>query len=267
MKRTELRKVLEQAVAAARDAGAVLQRQQHKRKKIDSEEQYDIKLELDRKCQAIVEKRLIRFSAEIPILGEEGQSEDVETTYRWVVDPIDGTVNVAYGIPHACVSIALQERSEGKEIFGPYRSVVGVVFDPYQGELFTVIRGMKAKLNGRIMAVSERKTLKEAIVTTGFAKSKSMFSETLPFFNRLAPKVRKVRMMGSAALSLSYVAAGRFDGYVEGITNIWDVAAGSLLCEAAGGEFWSKPLDGDYKYRLIATNGHIGKALRRLAKG
>src|SRR5262249_55184979 len=156
------------------------------------------------------------------------------------------TVNFAYGIPHACVSIALQrretagrsKRAKGISYVDGYFTSLGVVYDPFCDELWTAVRGESARLNGRIIHVSRRRRLDEAIVAIGFAKSENYIDATLPYFGKLIYRVRKIRMMGAAALSLTYVATGRFDAYIEGSVRIWDIAAGGLIIECAGGEFW-----------------------------
>jgi len=227
-----------------------------KPKKANEVTSHDIKLELDVRCQKLIEKILLVTFPEIPLLGEEGDSGDVQSAYRWVVDPIDGTVNFAYGIPHACVSIALQKKISGSK----YQSVVGVVYDPFQDELWTAIRGQKALLNGTPIHVSQRRSLNECVVSIGFAKSRGSMEKALPYFIWLARRVRKIRMLGAAALGLTYVATGRLDAYIERGVNLWDVAAGGLIIECAGGKFWNE-LTNDGKIRMIASNGLIHKKL------
>ncbi len=227
--------------------------------------QHDIKLELDVRCQTLIEKSLRRSFPHVALLGEEGVAGNADAEYRWVVDPIDGTVNYAYGIPHACVSIALQRRtqaSEAADFADGYRTLVGVVYDPFCRELWTAIRGKGAKLNGKAIRVSERATLNEAIVSIGFAKTRENLEATLPYFIDLAHQVRKLRIMGSAALDLVYVATGRFDAYIERGIRVWDIAAGALIVECAGGEFWHQAVPGEHAYRMIASNGLLRRQLR-----
>lgn len=225
-------------------------------KTVNLETRHDIKLELDVRCQKLIEKQLLAAFPEIGLLGEEGDSETAHAELRWVVDPIDGTVNFAYGIPHACVSIALQhKRARG------YETIVGVVYEPFSDELWTAVRGEQARLNGKFIHVSKRDKLAEAIVSTGFAKSRENLERALPYFQWLARRVRKVRIMGSAALSLAYVASGRFDAYVERGVNLWDIAAGGLIVECAGGKFWHELVPGGRKYRLIVSNRLLHRKL------
>ena len=200
---------------------------------------------------------------------------DVNAEYRWVVDPIDGTVNYAHGIPHCCVSIALQGKSDKCRVTSvPKRAqsratrdsshvtLIGAVYDPFTDELWTAIRGQPARLNGKTIHVSRRDKLSNAIVAIGFSKSRKSIQNTLPYFSWLVRRARKVRMTGSAALGLTYVASGRFDAYIERGISEWDIAAGGLIIECAGGEFWREPIEGKYKYRMVASNGLFRTKLR-----
>ena len=255
---------LKSATEAALKAGALLLKHQHAHKKINEEIQHDIKLELDVRTQKLIEAHFKKQCPESAIFGEEGVSGDTSAEFRWVVDPIDGTVNFAYGIPHACVSIALQQRATaGKGVTRDgYRTIAGVVHDPFCNETWTAILGGPAKLNGKTIHVSKRSRLDQAIVSMGFAKSVDTMNTMLPHLNDLVYRVRKIRIMGSAALSMVYVASGRFDAYIEGGVRLWDVAAGGLIVECAGGEFWREEIDTEHTYRLIADNGLLRKKLR-----
>jgi myo-inositol-1(or 4)-monophosphatase len=265
MKSSEHKRALSHAVAAARAVGKLMRANLRQPKTINSYTQHDIKLELDVRSQALIEKSLRRAFPTVPVLGEEGITGDVNAQCRWVIDPIDGTVNFSYGIPHVCVSIALQERAPSPaEADYPdgYRTLAGVVYDPFCDEMWTAIRSGPARLNGTPVHVSPRSKLREAIVTLGFAKTRKNLQRTLPFLNDLAYRVRKVRIMGAAALALTYVASGRFDAYIERGIRLWDIAAGGLIVQRAGGEFWHEPIPGDYSYRMIASNGLLRKKLR-----
>jgi myo-inositol-1(or 4)-monophosphatase len=269
MKMLELTHALDCAVDAAQAAGKLMRRNAHLAKKINEASQHDLKLELDVRCQHLIERSLRGVFPDSAILGEEGVLGDRAARCRWVVDPIDGTVNFAYGIPHACVSIALQVRAGSSagpaphtisdaSLRGPdYTTVVGVVYDPFCDELWTAIRGRRARLNGGIIQVSKRRRLEEAVVSLGFAKSRAALIRMLPAFERLVHRVRKIRMMGSAALSLAYVASGRFDAFVEYGLRLWDIAAGGLILECARGDFWHQPIAGDLTYHVVANNGFL----------
>jgi myo-inositol-1(or 4)-monophosphatase len=253
MKSFPLKSALAAAVKAARAAGEIMHANWHKPKKINSAEAHDIKLDLDVRCQKLIEKMLSAEFPQVPVLGEEGSTGDVTAEYRWVVDPIDGTVNYAYGMPHAAVSIALQHLEQ---------SVVGVIYDPFTDEIWTVIRGEATRLNGRVVRVSERKELNESIIAMGFSKSKENLDKSMPHLVRLSRRAKKIRIMGSAALELAYVSCGRLDAYVERRINLWDVAAGGLLVEMAGGEFFCPPTPGKFRYAMCADNGKLRKKLQ-----
>lgn len=265
MNLAEQKRALASAVAAARAAGQLMRRHQFAVKKVDFASQHDIKLELDVRCQNRIQRALIRAFPAVAVLGEEGSLGDAAAAQRWVIDPIDGTVNFSYGIPHACVSIALQERAAaGQRPDYPdgFNTLVGVVYDPFCDELWTAVRGQPARLNGRPIRVSQRGRLAECVVSIGFAKNRESLEATLPYFNQLVRRVRKVRMMGAAALALTYVAGGRFDAYIERGIRLWDIAAGGLILQCAGGEFWHEAVDQDHTYRMIASNGRVRAKLK-----
>jgi myo-inositol-1(or 4)-monophosphatase len=263
------------AVLAANAAGALMRKNLHAAKQANEITAHDIKLELDVRCQKLIERKLHAAFPLISFLGEEGDSGAADSEYRWVVDPIDGTVNFAYGIPHACVSIALQVRSPKSNVKSEapsfssgghppsgYETIVGVVYDPFCDELWTAIRGGPARLNGRVIRVSRHTKLSDSIVTVGFGKSRMSLGKSLPYFNWLARRVRKIRIMGSAALGLVYLATGRFDAYIERGVSLWDIAAGGLIVECAGGGFWRRPVPGRLKYRMVASNGLLRRKLQ-----
>jgi myo-inositol-1(or 4)-monophosphatase len=265
------------AVKAARAAGRLMRANWHLPKRVKAVDAHDIKLELDVRSQKLIERTLRRAFPKIPLLGEEGDSGNVAVEYRWVVDPIDGTVNYAYGIPHACVSIALQKRDKYQvtsdtnnrsrrernhvTCHSSHVTVLGVVYDPFCDELWTAIRGRPARLNGKVIHASRRRELGEAIVSIGFAKSRASLETALPYFAWLSRRVRKIRIMGSAALGLTYVATGRFDAYIERSIHLWDIAAGGLIVECAGGKFQFERIVPGKKFRLVASNGLIHRKL------
>ena len=252
MKTIPLKSALAVSIQAARAAGKVMHDNWHRPKRVNSAEKHDVKLELDVKCQALIEKILARSFPEVPVLGEEGNTGDTTAEWRWVIDPIDGTVNYFFGLPHAAVSIALQHRGE---------SVVGVIYDPFTDEIWTTTKGQPTRLNGRVVRVSNRSRLDESIIAMGFSKNPENLRKSMPHVDRLARRVKKIRIMGSAALELVYVASGRLDAYIERTINLWDVAAGSLLVENAGGEFYWLPAPGG-KMRMCADNGKLRKKLQ-----
>ncbi len=278
MKTVPLKPALMVAVKAARAAGQVMRANWHRPKRVKVAEAHDIKLELDVRCQKLIEKTLRAAFPQIPLLGEEGDSGDVNADYRWVVDPIDGTVNYFFGMPHAAVSIALQARSDEWQVAGGRKSIrsrgqnhvtghsshvtlIGVIYDPFTDELWTAVRGGPTRLNGRIVRVSRRSRLDEAIIAMGFSKSRENLEKSLPHLIRLARRAKKIRIMGSAALELAYVASGRLDAYIERTINLWDIAAGALMVERSGGEFYTRPAPGG-KFRMVADNGRLRRKLQ-----
>jgi myo-inositol-1(or 4)-monophosphatase len=270
MKPSELKRALNVAVKSAQAAGALMKKNFDLPKKVNEMAQFDIKLELDVRSQQLIEKKLAAAFPKISVLGEEGDSGDANTPLRWVIDPIDGTVNYAYGIPHSCVSIALQEKSTKVHrrhslTHDGYATLLGVVYEPFTDELWTATHGGKAFLNGKVISVSQRAALGEAIVAMGFSKRQDAMTELLPVMNRLIHRVRKIRMMGAAALSLTYVASGRHDAYLEYGVRLWDIAAGGLILECAGGEFFHEQLPGEHHaYRLVVNNGKLRKHIKAL---
>ena len=243
-------------VGAAFAAGKIMWNNWRAPKRVKQFDLHDIKLELDVRCQKTIEKILGKAFPKIPLLGEEGTSGDLNAPYRWVVDPIDGTVNYFFGMPHAAVSIALQA-AEGVS----YTTLLGVIFDPFTDELFTATHNGKTKLNGKVVRVSKRAKVNDAVIAMGFSKSRENLEKSLPHLNRLARQAKKIRIMGSAALELAYVASGRLDAYIERTINIWDIAAGGLMVERSGGEMYLKPLP-DGRLRMCADNGRLRKKLQ-----
>lgn len=275
MNSIDLRRALEVAIQSAQLTGELLRKNFRATKRINEEHQHDIKLELDVRCQKLIEKTVHAAFPQVALLGEEGISGDPEAAARWVVDPIDGTVNFAYGIPHAGVSIALQTRTaprRNRATAGArahpdaaYQTQVGVVYDPFCNELWTAVRGQRAHLNGRVVRVSRRRQLREAVISIGFSKKPGSISRIVPALESLLHRVRKIRIMGSAALAIAYVASGRFDAYIEPTLRLWDIAAGSLILECAGGEFWSAYMPEEQAYEVNANNGLLRRQLTRAA--
>jgi myo-inositol-1(or 4)-monophosphatase len=183
------------------------------------------------------------------ILAEENEYEQLGSACTWVIDPLDGTTNYAHGFPWFAVSIAL-------EIEGII--TVGVIYQPLLDEMFTAVKGEGAFLNGRPIHASSRQPLKNSLLATGFPYDRTMDNENnIGNFTRLTMASRGVRRAGAAALDLAYVAAGRLDGFWECKLKPWDVAAGSLLVEEAGGRV-TNYFNEEYSihdHRIVASNG------------
>ena len=242
---------LEAAIKAARAAGELVRENFGRPLKVDAEEAHDIKLELDVRSQELITKLLLENFPNHSILGEEGSAENTSTEFEWVIDPIDGTVNYFYGIPHFCISIALRQKGE---------IIVGVIFDPMRDELWHAERGGKAYLNDRVIGVSQSTDVSQSVVSIGMSKTLAEVEVALSIFQDLLVRARKCRMMGSAALDLAYVATGRFDAYIERSVNWWDIAAGVLLVKCAGGESAIAPSAVQKgKLSVLAWNGRIDR--------
>jgi myo-inositol-1(or 4)-monophosphatase len=244
---------LETAIKAARAAGDSLRENYRQPLRVNSSEAHDIKLEIDVQTQDLITKILLEKFPSHALYGEEGIVGDQSAEYQWVVDPIDGTVNYFYGIPHFCISIALRRNEE---------IIVGVIYDPMRDEMWSARKGETPTLNGRAFRVSQRTKLSEAVVSIGLSKTSATIDAGMPLLTEMVHRVRKCRLMGSAALDMAYVACGRFDAYIEQGISLWDIAAGVLLVEAAGGKIEMRPrADMKDKYSMVASNGVIDLGL------
>ena len=240
---------LHTAEKAARAAGAFLKADFGKDHKVDEALQHDLKLALDKESQDLIFAILLNDFPDHALLGEEGIGGQPHSAFQWIVDPIDGTVNYFYGIPHFCVSIALRHHDE---------IIVGVIYDPMTNDCWTVSKGEPAYLNGIKISTSSRSKLEESILYVGSGKTPETLDMGLARLKRASQKARKVRTMGSAALAMAYIASGRLDGYIESRISLWDIAAGKLLIETCGGRVDLTPYEHkEHAYSIVATNGNI----------
>jgi myo-inositol-1(or 4)-monophosphatase len=240
---------LDAAENAARAAGKLLRENFQRRQRVKTFAAHDIKLEIDVQAQELIGNLLLNEFPAHALYGEEGIAGDQSSDHQWIVDPLDGTVNYFYGIPHFCVSIALRLH---KQI------VVGVIYDPIRNETWTGQRGEVSKLNGAPIHVSDRAELAETVVSIGLAKTGETINTNFPLLQQMIHRVRKCRVLGSAALDMAYVACGRFDAYIETGISLWDIAAGALLVENAGGTVDLRPRENmKDKYSIVASNGLI----------
>src|ERR1043166_9062202 len=240
---------LDAAVEAARAAGELLRRHFQQPLRVSSSEAHDIKLEIDVRAQDLITESLLKKFPDHALYGEEGIVGDQKSDHQWVVDPLDGTVNYFYGIPHFCVSIALRLHNE---------IIVGVIYDPVRDEMWTAQEKEAPKLNGRSIHVSNRTELAEAVISVGLAKTAETIDTNFPLLKTMIHRVRKCRVLGSSALDMAYVACGRFDAYIETGISLWDIAAGWLLVEKAGGSVDVRPRENmKDKYSIVASNGLI----------
>jgi myo-inositol-1(or 4)-monophosphatase len=185
----------------------------------------DLVSEADHAAERLIRERLAAARPADGVLGEEGGVAEGSSGLRWVVDPLDGTINFLFGIPQWAVSIACED-SEG--------TLAGVVYDPMRDELWTAERDGHALLDGRPIEGSRRADLATTLVATGFGYDAEVRAYQAEVIGRLLPRVRDIRRFGSAALDLAWAAAGRHDAFYERGLNAWDVAAGELLCRRAG---------------------------------
>lgn len=240
---------LDTATRAAQEAGELLRRNFGTKLDVADFLAHDIKLDLDVRSQELITKIILGAFPGHAIHGEEGIAGNQESEYQWIVDPIDGTVNYFYSIPHFCVSIAL--RRAGKII-------TGVILDPMRNELWTADEVGPAFLNGVPCSVSKRDKLSDAMLSVGFSKTKVTIDSGLPLLEKMVHRARKCRLMGSAALDMAYVSCGRLDAYIEQAVSWWDIAAGKILVEKAGGRVEiTERADMKNKISVIASSGLI----------
>lgn len=242
------------AIKAARRAGSVILRHsgQLDRLTIESKGRNDFVSEVDHQAEAEIIDTIQRAFPDHSILAEEtGAKENSASSYQWVIDPLDGTTNFLHGYPQFAVSIAVLNNK---------RLDQAVVFDPLRNELYTASRGEGAKLNDRRIRVSGVHRLENALIGTGFPyKSYEHLEVWIDCFRALLPKTSGVRRAGSAALDLAHVASGRLDGFWEMDLKPWDIAAGCLLIQEAGGLF--SDFNGGQEYmssgNIVAGNPKI----------
>ena len=239
------------ALNAATQAGQLIKSNFGSDLTVNEMQRHDIKLELDVRSQKLITEIILKNDPTHAILGEEEGDLGGQGDVEWIVDPIDGTVNYYFNIPHFCVSIAARNRQK-KDM------LLGVIHDPMQNETWSVVKGGAPMLNGKPITTSARAAMAEAVVTVGFSKSKSALDAGFERYKRIAYDVRKTRMLGSAALALAYIACGRLDAYVEEQISLWDIAAGVMLVEAAGGQVTTAPSTVKPGTMFIcATNGKL----------
>lgn len=231
---------LEVAVAAAEAAGEVLRGGFGGEQAVRYKGQVDLVTEVDERAEGVIGDVLREAFPGYGMLAEEGGRLHGEGDSRWIVDPLDGTTNYAHGLPIFAVSIALEKAGE---------VVLGVVHDPMRKETYVAERGGGATLNGEPARVSDTEELIRALLVTGFPYDRADMPAAVELFGRLTELSQGVRRLGAAALDLCYVAAGRLDAFYERGLHAWDVAAGSLILEEAGGRIT------DYRGRKLNLEG------------
>jgi myo-inositol-1(or 4)-monophosphatase len=261
-------RALETAIAAAREAGAIALDRINDTHSIEEKgRRADIVTEVDRACEAVIIARIKSAFPHAAILAEESgahpssggsQTKSVHgDEERWIIDPIDGTTNYAHGYPIFCISIAYERAGE---------LIAGVVYAPAMSELFVAERGSGARCNDRPIHVSTIDAVGDALICTGFHPSN--YERNAPYFRAASNRAQAVRRDGAAALDLAYIACGRYDGFWEWGLHAWDVAAGTLIIEEAGGRVTR--IDGTSNAvdaaSILATNGAVHDELSEILK-
>ena len=253
--------LLETAVSAGKQAGALLQKYASSGFCVEYKNPINLVTDADRAAeQCVIDYIRTRFPTHRFLAEERGRVEDAPSPYLWIIDPLDGTTNFSHGFPTYCVSIGLEYNG---------RCILGVIFDPSRNELFTATEHHGAWLNGQPLHVSRTAALDRSLLVTGFAYDiRDTPRNNLDHFATFSLNAQGVRRTGSAALDLCYVAAGRFDGFWEVRLSPWDMAAGSVIVREAGG-ILTNFSGGDlsiYEHELVASNGHIHQAMLSILK-
>lgn len=243
------------AIETAREAGNILLEKFGRKIEVSKKGDINLVTEADLASEKLIVERIRSYYPKHSILAEEsGESNiavvDGESRWRWIIDPLDGTTNYAHGYPCFCVNIALEHKDE---------IVLAVTYDPTRDEMFTAEKGNGAALNNRKIRVSDTDKLKDALIVTGFPYDIAQRDNFARHFTQMVLSSRGIRRDGSAAIDMAYVACGRFDGFWEEGLNPWDVAAGVLLIEEAGGQvtYYDGSKFSIYKPPICASNGLI----------
>lgn len=244
--------MLDLAIRAAREAGAIIQDFAAHRFEITHKGPINLVTEADLASEHHIKQMISACYPDHRILAEEsGLSHHAEADYCWIIDPLDGTTNFAHGFPCYAVSIGVEHKGE---------IIAGVVFDPTRDELFAAERGAGATLNDRKISVSKVSEMERALLVTGFPYDvRERMDFFIPGWRTFLARAQSVRRLGAAAIDMAYVACGRMDGFWEWGLNPWDCAAGWLLVEEAGGKLTKT--DGDafdmFLPDMACTNGLI----------
>jgi len=256
--------MLHVAIEAAKEAGRYLKLSVGKVRSVETKkgEERNLVSEIDRTSEEKIIRMIRQHYPSHAILAEESGASTTSSDYKWVIDPLDGTTNFLHGLPVFSVTIAIEYKGE---------LIAGVVYDPNLDEIFTAERGAGAYCNGRRLKVSHASELISSLLVTGFPYDIAQNPDNaVGHFVNFLMEGQGIRRLGSAALDLSYVAAGRFDGFWEVNLHPWDMAAGVLLIHEAGGrvtDFSGAP-SSIYRKQVLASNGIIHEAmLRVLARG
>ena len=243
------------AIAAAYKAAGILRSRFGKISRIHKKDAVEIVTEADTEAEKVIISTILARFPEHSILSEESGLKDGAVDFRWIIDPLDGTVNFAHQVPIFCISIALTYRND---------TVLGVILNPVDGQLYTALHGQGAHLNGRPIQVSSTAAVSESLLVTGFPYHiQNLFDPIMTRYGNCLKASQAIRRLGSAALDICYVACGRFEGFWEQGLKPWDTAAGSLIAAEAGAivtTFLNQPYKpGDHE--ILVTNGHIHREM------
>jgi len=254
MKNPSNKQLLKVCIDAARTAGEHALKNLHRREEVAQHFDHDVKLVMDSECQRIAEGIIHSHFPDHAILGEEGSTVR-DHAFEWIIDPIDGTVNYAHGLPGWCCSIAVRRDSE---------ILAGCVFVPSVNECYAATVDGPALCNGEPIRPSTVPTLGKAIWFTGITKDND--ARAMAFFDEAARTMHKLRIQGSAAIDVCNVACGRADGYFESGLYLWDIAAAGLIAERAGAVCTAYPRIEEHGLRFLCTNPQIHHAARELVE-
>lgn len=261
IERMEAARIAALAEELARGAGEILRKGFNQRLAVTYKGRINPVTDLDLKSEQFILKGIHRIYPNHDILSEEGGGQRARSDFRWVIDPLDGTVNYAHGFPVYCVSIGIEYCGE---------LLAGVAYDPERDELFRAVRGEGATLNKRAIRVSGERRLERALLATGFAYDIGTSKKNnLGLFARMAKKAQGIRRPGSAAIDVCWLAAGRLDGFWELKLHPWDTAAAVLILREANGK--ATRIDGTeysiFAPDLLASNGLLHRAMSSVLRG
>ncbi len=243
------------AEQACRQAGAIQREGLNSEKNVEFKGAINLVTDIDKACEKAIVELLHSNFPDHDILAEEGTGKRKDSEYKWVIDPLDGTTNYAHGYPLFCTSIALEHKGE---------VIAGAVYEPNRDEMFLAEKGKGATLNGKKIEVSKTEELDKAMLATGFAYNiRETKINNLDHFSKILFQCQAIRRDGVAAIDLCYVACGYYDGFWELNLFPWDVAAGMLMIQEAGGlvtDFHGRPFH-IYSKEILATNRHIHTAM------
>lgn len=246
--------LLDVCTEAAQTAGMHALNNLDRREETVEQFDHDVKLVMDRECQTVAEQIIHNRFLDHAILGEEGSVEKAHE-FEWIVDPIDGTANYTRGLPTWCCSVAVRRKE---------KILAGCVFVPMLKECFTAADGEPARCNGNPIGLSKTQQLSQATFFAGLTKD--IDRRALDFFCDMAPRVNKIRMIGSAAIDICNIACGRSDGYYEAGIYLWDVAAAGLIAECAGAKITQWSRDEPLGIRYLCTVPSIHEDIKQIAE-